>query len=165
MFSYNNSYLFVFICWLFISITPMQANANSASIDKNNNTTPDTNKAIPVTKDTFICLKKMHSVRGFFVDNILGNADDTISAANQSKGAPYPAGSIVQLIPTEVMIKQSRDKHYTFRDNTGTIEVEIDNEDFRGAKVTPETKVRIVGEVDKDWNSTTVDTDYLEVVI
>jgi uncharacterized protein (TIGR00156 family) len=51
-----------------------------------------------------------------------------------------------------------------FKDGTGEIEVEIDDEDFRGAKITPETKVRLVGEVDKDWTSTTVDVDLVEVV-
>jgi len=62
------------------------------------------------------------------------------------------------------LIKQIREEHYIFKDNSGEIEVEIDDEDFRGAKVTPKTKVRIVGEVDKDWNSITVDVDYLEIL-
>ncbi|MCK5829273.1 MAG: NirD/YgiW/YdeI family stress tolerance protein [Methylococcales bacterium] len=62
------------------------------------------------------------------------------------------------------IIKETRSEHYTFKDSTGEIEVEIDNKDFRGLKVTPKTKIRIVGEVDKDWTSTTVDADYLEIV-
>ncbi len=66
---------------------------------------PDPNKAILVTEDTFVCLKKMHPVRGFFVGNLLDRLDDTVAAAMQPEGAPYPPGSIVQLIPTEVMIK------------------------------------------------------------
>jgi hypothetical protein len=66
---------------------------------------PDPNKAILVTEDTFVCLKKMHPVRGFFVGNLLDKLDDTVAAAMQPEGAPYPPGSIVQLIPAEVMIK------------------------------------------------------------
>ncbi len=62
------------------------------------------------------------------------------------------------------LIKQIGEEHYIFKDNTGEIEVEIDDEDFRGAKVTPKTKVRIVGEVDKDWKSITIDVDYLEIL-
>ncbi|HHZ88134.1 MAG TPA: hypothetical protein EYN73_09190 [Chromatiaceae bacterium] len=66
---------------------------------------PDPNKEILVTEDTFVCLEKMHPVRGFFVGNLLDKLDDTVAAAMQPEGAPYPPGSIVQLIPTEVMIK------------------------------------------------------------
>jgi len=89
---------------------------------------PDPNKAILVTEDTFVCLKKMHPVRGFFVGNLLdrlddtvaaamrgffvGNLldrlDDTVAAAMQPEGAPYPPGSIVQLIPAEAMIKHHK---------------------------------------------------------
>ena len=69
---------------------------------------PDPNKAILVTEDTFLCLKKMHPVRGFFVGNLLDRLDDTVAAAMQPEGAPYPPGSIVQLIPAEVMIKHHK---------------------------------------------------------
>ena len=69
---------------------------------------PDPNKAILVTEDTFVCLKKMHPVRGFFVGNLLDRLDDTVAAAMQPEGAPYPPGSIVQLIPAEAMIKHHK---------------------------------------------------------
>ncbi|GKT12899.1 MAG: hypothetical protein ISEC1_P1891 [Thiomicrorhabdus sp.] len=72
----------------------------------------DASKAITVTENAFVCLKKMQPVRGFFVDNLLGNTqgnlDATLAAANAKQGAVYPAGSIVQLIPTEVMIKHHK---------------------------------------------------------
>ena len=68
----------------------------------------DPGKAILVTDDTFVCLEKMHSVRGFFVGNLLGNLDETVAVANQPEGASYPPGSIVQLIPAEVMIKHHK---------------------------------------------------------
>ena len=60
------------------------------------------------------------------------------------------------------LVREIRAEHYIFRDATGEIEVEIDNEDFRGLKVTPGTRIRIVGEVDKDRTSTTIDVDYVE---
>ena len=62
------------------------------------------------------------------------------------------------------LVKQLREEHYIFKDDTGEIEVEIDYEDFRGANITPKIKVRIVGEVDKDWKALSVDVDYLEIV-
>ncbi len=68
----------------------------------------DNSKAIPVTDDTFVCLEKMHPVRGFFVSNLLGQLDKTVAAAKQPEGASYPPGSIVQLIPAEVMIKHHK---------------------------------------------------------
>lgn len=70
---------------------------------------------------------------------------------------------------TEVLLegyltRQISDEHYIFKDDTGEIKVEIDDEDFRGTKVTPDTKLRIMGEVDKDWESTKIDVDYLEIL-
>lgn len=73
-------------------------------------TVVDTNKEIAVTDSSFVCLKKMQSVRGFFVDNLLGESElkSTIAAANSLQGAVYPPGSVVQLIPAEVMIKHNK---------------------------------------------------------
>ena len=68
----------------------------------------DPGKAIVVNEDSFVCLKKMHPVRGFFVGNLLGKLDDTIAIAMQPEGASYPPGSIVQLIPAEAMVKHQQ---------------------------------------------------------
>lgn len=63
---------------------------------------------IPVKVDdnTFRCIRKMTPVRHFYVDNLLGNIAGTLAAANAPKGAVYPAGSVVQLVPTEAMVKR-----------------------------------------------------------
>lgn len=42
-------------------------------------------------------------------------------------------------------------ERYLFRDSTGTIRVEIDDEDFPQAPVDEKTVVEIAGKVDKDW--------------
>ena len=68
----------------------------------------DPSKAIPVDGQSFVCLKKMHPVRGFFVATLLDNLDDTIAVAMQPEGAIYPPGSIVQLIPSEAMVKHHK---------------------------------------------------------
>ena len=83
----------------------MMATTNNDTADLFEENITDPTKAIAITKDTFVCLKTMHPVRGFFVGNILGQLNKTIEAANSKTGATYPPGSIVQLIPTEVMIK------------------------------------------------------------
>ena len=62
------------------------------------------------------------------------------------------------------LVKQLREEIYIFKDDTGEIEVEIDDEVFRGENVTPKIKVRIIGEVDKDQTAVKVEIDYLEIV-
>ena len=100
--------LLFFYSWLLTSGGCMTMNADeelSPSVQQN---PPDPSKAIPVTGNTFVCLNKMHPVRGFFVGNLLDKLDDTLAAAMQPEGAPYPPGSIVQLIPDEAMIKHHK---------------------------------------------------------
>lgn len=50
---------------------------------------------------------------------------------------------------------------YVFSDNTGSVTVEIDNEDWRGQKVTPNDTVVIQGEIDKDLFKTEIDVDVI----
>ena len=52
-------------------------------------------------------------------------------------------------------------KHYLFRDDTGTINVEIENKRWQGQTVGPDDVVEIYGEVDKDWNELEIDVDRL----
>lgn len=61
---------------------------------------------VEVSEKDFVCLTEMTPVRGFFVDNLLGNLDATLEVANSSNGGVYPVGSVVQLVPTEVMVKR-----------------------------------------------------------
>src|SRR5262249_45617962 len=53
----------------------------------------------------FGCIRSMKAVRGYYVGNVLGNVDATVKAATSS-AASYPVGSIVQLVPTEAMVKR-----------------------------------------------------------
>jgi hypothetical protein len=61
---------------------------------------------IDVSDSTFQCMTKMTKVRHFYVDNLLGNLDGTVKVANSTSGV-YPPGTVLQLVPTEVMIKQN----------------------------------------------------------
>ncbi len=49
--------------------------------------------------------------------------------------------------------------NYLFKDETGTITVDIDSHRWNGQNVTPKDKVELQGEVDKDWNSVEIDVD------
>ncbi|MBP6280229.1 MAG: hypothetical protein KA388_10750, partial [Rhodocyclaceae bacterium] len=61
---------------------------------------------VKVDENSFRCIRKMTPVRHFYVDNLLGNTAGTLAAANAPKGAIYPAGSVVQLVPGEAMVKR-----------------------------------------------------------
>lgn len=58
-----------------------------------------------IDASSFVCLEEMTAIRHFFVDNLLGDLDATVAVAESTDGGVYPAGSVVQLVPTEVMVK------------------------------------------------------------
>jgi hypothetical protein len=63
-------------------------------------------KAADIDANSFRCITKLSPVRQFYVDNLQGNLDATLAVANSPKGRVYPPGSVVQLIPAEVMVKR-----------------------------------------------------------
>ena len=73
-------------------------------------------QTVEVNKDSFKCLTDMSPVRGFFVDNLNGDLQSTLDAAKSTKGAVYPVGSVVQLVPTEVMVKREKGYNATTKD-------------------------------------------------
>lgn len=64
-------------------------------------------KAIPVDDSSFKCITEMRPVRHFYVDNLLGDVAATVAVAQKGSG-DYPVGSVLQLVPNEVMIKQPK---------------------------------------------------------
>jgi hypothetical protein len=58
----------------------------------------------------------MTHVRHFYVDNLNGNLKETVRVASSDKGEPYPAGSVLQLVPTEVMVKRETGFNPTTKD-------------------------------------------------
>jgi hypothetical protein len=64
-------------------------------------------RKVKVDQSTFKCILQMTAVRGFFVDNLSGNLDGAVAVAQAGKGE-YPEGTVLQLIPNEVMIKQQK---------------------------------------------------------
>lgn len=123
---------------------------------------------------------------------LLGLASFGVSAANQGGGFSGPGGTSGQLVTqggfvggsqsiiTVEQAKQLRDdawvtlegniisrighEHYQFKDSTGMIIVDIDDKYWNGQNVTPDTKIRIEGEVDKDWIELEVDVKRLTVI-
>ncbi|MBO6290063.1 MAG: NirD/YgiW/YdeI family stress tolerance protein [Alphaproteobacteria bacterium] len=65
---------------------------------------------------------------------------------------------------TGKIVNSLGDEKYTFKDETGEVVVEIDDEDWRGIKVTPENTITINGEVDKEmFEPTKIDVDSVVV--
>jgi hypothetical protein len=69
-------------------------------------TTYAAQKATEISADSFKCIRDMAPVRGFYVSNLNGDLKGTLAAANAPNGGVYPPGSVVQLVPTEVMVKR-----------------------------------------------------------
>ena len=63
----------------------------------------------------------------------------------------------------EEISKETAKEKYQFRDSTGAIIIEIDNDDWNGLTVTPADTVTIYGEVDKEiMHSPEIDVDRIE---
>src|SRR5271168_5324595 len=61
-----------------------------------------------ITENSFRCVTQMTQVRHYYVDNLAGNLAGTVHAAESTSGEPYPVGSVLQLVPTEVMVKREK---------------------------------------------------------
>ncbi len=57
-----------------------------------------------------------------------------------------------------------QDELYEFKDATGTIHVEIDDEDWPPQAISEKATVKLTGEVDKDLTSREIDVDIVELV-
>lgn len=67
---------------------------------------PQTVDDLVMQAGDFVNLHDMTPVRGFFVANPLGHLNETLAVANSTSGGTYPVGTVLQLIPTEVMVKR-----------------------------------------------------------
>lgn len=67
----------------------------------------EADKQLEVNEDTFRCLTDMEKTElgNYFVDNILGDVESTLAIANSETGGEFPAGSVISLVPSEVMVK------------------------------------------------------------
>jgi hypothetical protein len=68
----------------------------------------DASPSFPISEKSFRCMTEMTHIGHFYVDNLAGNLKGTIRAAKSTTGRVYPVGSVVQLVPTEVMVKRDR---------------------------------------------------------
>ena len=57
------------------------------------------------------------------------------------------------------IVERLGDERYTFKDTTGTVIIEIDDDNWGGLEVTPENEVVIEGEVEKKRSSVKIEVD------
>ncbi len=62
---------------------------------------------VKVTDESCKCITEMTKVRHFYVANLSGHLAGTVAVATAGQGE-YPEGSVLQLMPNEVMIKQQK---------------------------------------------------------
>ena len=62
------------------------------------------------------------------------------------------------------LVKHLGGENYMFRDASGEVEVEVDQDVWRGTEVGPDDLICIRGEVDHSWNKTEVEVEHLEKV-
>jgi hypothetical protein len=63
-------------------------------------------KTVEITDSDFDCIRDMQQVRGMYLGNLLGNIDEAVAVANSEEGGVYPPGTVVQIVPTEAMVKR-----------------------------------------------------------
>lgn len=82
------------------------------------------------------------------------------TAVNQAAIAPMTTQSVKQALTLKddskvqlkgYIVKSVGDEKYQFRDNTGTITVDIDDELWMSKPISAKTAVTIIGEIDVDY--------------
>jgi hypothetical protein len=76
---------------------------------------PPAASSFPISESSFKCITQLTHVRHFYVDNLAGNLSGTVKVAETGVGT-YPVGSVLQLVPTEVMVKREQGFNATTRD-------------------------------------------------
>src|SRR5450631_971463 len=68
---------------------------------------PPAPASFPISDSSFKCITEMTHVRHFYVDNLAGNLAGTVQVAQAATG-DYAVGSVLQLVPNEVMVKREK---------------------------------------------------------
>lgn len=76
---------------------------------------------------------------------------------------PQPPGDDAHVVLQGHITRKLGDEKYEFKDSTGTITVEIDDEDLPPVAFDDKTRVKLTGKVDKGLLQREVDVDRLEI--
>jgi len=90
--------------------------SSSGSSETTGNTTSTTAEPTSTTAgaedldmqpEDFVCILDWQKVRRFRITNLLGHMDDALAVADSPTGGVYPVGTVIQLVPTEAMVKRA----------------------------------------------------------
>jgi hypothetical protein len=89
------------------------ADRASTSSSASTSSTATTSSIAPLpevapTAADFVNINKMKRVGDHFIGSLNGNLDAALAVARKPKGAVYPVGTVIQLIPTEAMVKRHK---------------------------------------------------------
>ncbi|HEY0799453.1 MAG TPA: hypothetical protein VGD54_01315 [Steroidobacteraceae bacterium] len=76
---------------------------------------PTSPTSFPISDKSFECITELTHVRHFYVGNLAGNLAGTVKVAQAGTGV-YPVGSVLQLVPNEVMVKREKGFNATTHD-------------------------------------------------
>ena len=103
---------------------------------------------------------------------LAGGFKPNAQASGGFQGPGMPVSTVAEALKmrddTAVVLQGKIEKSlgkedYLFSDDTGSVTIEIDHEDWRGQTVTPSDTVIIKGEVEKDFLHTEIDVDSIEL--
>ncbi|UOO82156.1 NirD/YgiW/YdeI family stress tolerance protein [Uruburuella testudinis] len=100
------------------------------------------------TKLTAFLLAAGLSVSGVAAAETFGAAAQNQQGAAQTVAAAKKLADDHKVVLEGSIVKKTGHEHYEFRDASGSVTVEIDDDDWRGLSVTAADKVRIEGEVE-----------------
>lgn len=92
-----------------------------------------------------------------FVGSNVSGQERTVSQIRDARIGTY-------VVLTGNIVDHQREEYFTFRDATGTITVEIENRVWQRRDITPETRVRIMGEVDRNRKGRYIWVNSLDII-
>ncbi|MGB1274812.1 MAG: hypothetical protein ACPG77_03600 [Nannocystaceae bacterium] len=69
-------------------------------------TTSGSDEDLVMTPEDFTCLTQWDKVRNIRIANLLGYQAEALEVAASPTGGMYPVGTVIQLVPTEAMVKR-----------------------------------------------------------
>lgn len=87
---------------------------------------------------------------------------DNVRSVSAADAAGLPDDSDISV--TGYIVRSLGDEKYEFRDDSGTLTVEIDDDEWRGAEVTPDVRVELRGELEQESEGPELEVDSLRVV-
>ena len=91
-----------------------------------------------------------------------GGFKDSVNARKSTVAEVLKMNNNAYVMVQGNIVKRLSNDKYSFKDSTGTITVEIDDDEWRGQTITPTDPVKLYGEVDRGIFKTELEINYVE---